>query len=220
MEVGIIAPIKLLKECCITNIQYCLPSLLLESKEYLFFYEDKVKQGCTLFLDCKKIGWRREPEILDIVKKSLKLITPNYVILPSHMFNKNKTIGIQREFLKKLRGHKLVQCLEGTTKEEISDCLTALPEMEIIIPSHNINTCKDISWSGPITYLDNHLNIEEIKNREGDILITSLPIRLGLQGRLLSDYRPSPPSLTFYEEENKYPTIIKRNIKEVIRYYQ
>ena len=136
------------------------------------------------------------------------------------MFNKNKTIDIQKEYTKKLKGHNLIACLEGTTQGELLQSIFASPKDIHAISSHIINTFHGIVRAGPIIYIDNHLNLEEVEDHEDDTLITSLPVRLGLQGRLLSDYRPSPSSLTFYEEENKYPVILRKNIEEVLRYYE
>jgi mRNA-degrading endonuclease RelE of RelBE toxin-antitoxin system len=220
LEIGIIAPIKLLEECCVTNTQYCIPELLLNSKTYLSFYKKKESKGDKILLDCKKLTWKRIPESLDIILQALKLITPTYIILPSYMFNKEKTIEVQKEYKKRLKGYKLIYCLEGTNEKETLDYLKLNPKVRITIPSHNINTCKNINWGYPVIYLDTHLRIDEIQPNDTNLLLTSLPVRLGLQGRLLSDFKPSPPSLTFYEEENNYPAILNKNIEEVIRYYQ
>ncbi len=50
MRVGIIAPISMLNEYCTTDIQYCLPRLLVENKIYRDFYKKRKKQKLLLSL--------------------------------------------------------------------------------------------------------------------------------------------------------------------------
>lgn len=221
MQVGIIAPIKFLREYCITNIQYCLPSLLVENEEYKNFYKERKKAGDTIILDCKKPGWKKEPEDWDLVQWTLEYLKPSMIILPSHMYSSSRTIEIASEYKAALPKMKLVGCLEGTSYEEVGKCLVELRKITstIAIPSHLYNTWKGEKYEGPKIYIDNYLRIEELDKLDG-ILVTALPVRLGLQGRLLSNYLPSPPSLTFYEVEDKYPMITKKNVEEVINYYE
>ncbi len=220
MKVGIIAPISSLRNHCTTEIQYCLPRLLVKEASYLGFYRQKVDEGNLVILDTKKMGWQRQPEDISIVEEALSLIDPSLVITPSHMYNVSKTLSSATNFLNRLHPSGVVGCLEGTNREEIEECARALKEMGIktlAIPSHLYRTVTTLEHNGPTIYLDNNLNIQELDGREG-ILVTSLPIRLGLRGSLLSDYLPSPPALTLYEEE-KFPKIIKRNIKEMLKFY-
>ncbi len=217
MKVGIIAPIKFLDKYCITNIQYCLPHLLCKNKEYREFYTNRQREGNTIILDCRNPTWKREPASPNEVGLSLKLINPTIIVAPSQMFNSLLSRDLYREFLTKFPSlsYKTVRCLEGTSKEDAKEYF----KEPIAIPSHMYNYVLGKAWGPQTIFVENHLNLEELDRREG-ILVTSLPVRLGLRGRLLSNYLPSPPSLTFYEEENKYPEITGKNVEETIEYYK
>lgn len=219
MKVGIISPIRLLSKYCTTNIQYVIPSLYSESKEYRNFYDRKVEKGDMVILDCKKVGWKREPEDLSLCIDVAKFLSPYLIILPSCMYNCIATLEVANRYANEFKGMNLVGCLEGTTIKEIKRCMRGIRKADMVaIPSHIYNICTKID-DKQVIYLDNHLRIEELEGLDG-ILVTSLPIRLGLLGRLLSDYLPSPPSLTFYEEEDLFPMIVESNVKEVLDYYE
>lgn len=215
MKVGIIAPIKFLGKYCITNIQYCLPDLICGNKEYREFYVGRERIGDAIILDCRKPTWKREPADFDIVKKALSVIRPTIMVSPSYMFNTQATINIFKEFKKRFRFNNIIGCLESTSKDKIKE----LGKVPVGVPSHMYRYALEYKWHPNTIFIENNLHLEELDNREG-ILVTSLPIKLGLQGRLLSDYLPSPPSLTYYEVEDKYPKITMQNIKETIEHYR
>jgi len=176
----------------------------------------------VIILDCRKPGWRRKPEDFDLCELAIKQIQPSLIILPSYMHNAEKTIEVAKYFIGKLSPYieKLVGCLEGTTTEEVNWCMKGIKGVfTYAIPSHLYGICKKVNWDKPIIYIDNHLHLEELNGLDG-ILVTSLPVRLGLVGRMLSEYVPSPPSLTFHEEEDKYPMITMKNVEEAIAYYE
>jgi len=215
MKVGIIAPINFLDKYCITNIQYVLPRLLVEESKYRNFYLDRKSKRNTVILDCKVPGWKREPEDFNLVKKALELITPEIIIAPSHMFNAKLSKEIHKKFLKEFPAEKTktVRCIEGTSESDLRCKKGDL----IAVPSHMFRFLGKLPVNS--LYIENHLDPKELEDKKG-ILVTSLPVRLGLQGRLLSDYKPAPESLTFYEEEDLYPKITLRNIEEIIEHYQ
>ena len=221
MKVGIISPIKTLRKYCTTNIQYALPKLLVDSKEYREFYQEQSERGNYLILDTCKVGWKREPEDFSIIGKALTLVHPSLIITPSYMYNLKKTLEVVKDFLHSFTPNAVAGCLEGTSQEEILTCVRELniPKVTTLaIPSHLYRIQSEVNHNGLTIYLENHLNVEELDSLDG-ILVTSLPVRLGLQGRFLSDYLPSPLSLTFYEED-KFPEVIKRNIDETVRFYE
>lgn len=219
MKVGIVAPIKLLNKYCTTNVQYCFPRLLMNSKEYRSFYNTRQELGNTIILDCRRITWKRSPEFLPVVQEALRYVKPNWVVLPSVMYNVPETLTVVKEHLRVLpKNLRFVGCLEGTTEEEVKRCKRQLSKMgldKFAIPSHLYHTYKNEE----AMYLGLHTNPEELVGYNG-ILITSLPVRLGLQGRFLIDYLPSPPPLTFYEDEDKWPETTKSNVEEVINIYE
>jgi len=218
MKVGIIAPIRFLDKYCVTDIQYCLPSFLVESAEYQDFYKSRKRQGDTVILDCRKPGWKREPENFRTVELALEMLRPNIVIAPSHMFNLKESEDIYKEFVEEFSSfkHIIIRCLEVISSSDIEN----FPKSRTFaIPSHSYRYVLDGNFGPNIFYIENHLNLNELDGRKG-ILVTSLPIRLGLQGRLVSDYKPSPNSLTFYEEEDPYPKVTMKNVMDTIEYYK
>ena len=73
MKVGLIAPINLLDTYCTPFIQYCIPRLLVDSSRYRQFYVRKRIKGSYIILDCKKLGWKREPEDSDTIIAALDM---------------------------------------------------------------------------------------------------------------------------------------------------
>jgi len=216
MKVGIIAPIRFLDKYCISDIQYCLPKLLVGYKAYRDFYIGKQEKGNIIIMDCRKPSWRREPEDFGIIREALKVINPSIIIAPSYMFNAKASMDIYKEFKRTFKSDKIIRCLEGTSEEEIE---REAKEPSTAVPSHMYRHALKRRKGLLTVFIENHLNLEELYGLDG-ILVTSLPIRLGLQGRLLSNYLPSPDSLTFYEEKDTYPTITAKNIQETIEYYR
>lgn len=217
MRVGIIAPIKFLEKYCITNIQYCLPALVVENQTYRNFYCKRRIQGNTIILDCKKPGWKREPEDINIVKKAIEILEPDLVIAPSCMFRPKESEEIYKWFRKVIKARNVVRCIEGTSEKEVGKYVEE--GNFTAIPSYMFKYALKRRWVNNIIFIENHLSIDELKGYQG-LLVTSLPIRLGLQGRVLSDYLPSPPSLTFYETEDKYPMVTRKNVEETLEYYE
>src|SRR3972149_11311758 len=93
MEIGIIAPIKLLKKyCLLTKVQYVVSSLHSWEPEYAKFYLSRKEKGDTIILDIRDPGWRRSPDKISNIQKCLEELDPDYVILPSFMFDIKATI--------------------------------------------------------------------------------------------------------------------------------
>ena len=223
MKVGIITPPKLLKYST-TGIHYCLPRFVVEDVKYRKFFQNRLGKGETVIMDLVKPGWKREPERL-LVEEALQYLTPTHIILPSLMFNAEKTSELIEEFGTLLDGIEApkIACVEGATFDAIANMLTALRHCRLIAyPAHlyRLHTPVIEREKGKsIIYIDNYRCVEELDGVKEGILVTSLPIRLGLAGRFLSDYSPSPPHLKFDEEE-KFPSVIRKNIQEVLEHYE
>jgi hypothetical protein len=218
MEIGFITPVAM-TEYSVTKIHYCLPSFILSSESYRDFF--KSKREDTVIMDIRQPGWNRKPEDLDTFYKALEVFTPSLIILPSYAFSKKKTLDLLPKYLKDLPLTNLVACLEGTTFEEVkayAEGVKALGVTRFAVPSHLYRLYRGKGLKNGI-FIDNHLTVMELVSRDG-ILVTSLPVRLGLQGRLLQDFTPSPPSLTFTETEDVYPMVIKRNIEDTLKIYK
>lgn len=215
MKIGIIAPIHLLEKYCITDVHYVLPRLLVKESRYRTFYTKKKAQGHTIILDCRTPHWLRVPEDFGLVEKALGLLLPDILVMPSHMFNATLTQEVCKKFLKEvvISKSKVLGCIEGASESY----LKYKKETNYAIPSHMYRFLGKLPVKA--LYIDNHLDPKELLGRKG-ILVTSLPVRLGLQGRLLSDFKPAPESLTFYEEEDLYPDIVLKNVEDMIDYYK
>jgi hypothetical protein len=218
MKIGIISPIKFLDKYCITDVQYCLPRLLVDYESYWKFYKGRKKEGDTTILDCRKPSWRREPESFRTIELALGMLKPDIIIAPSYMFNKDASKEIHKKFVEEFVGFKniIVKCLEGSSEQDIE---VPPRSKSVAIPSHMFRYLNSIKLPTNTIFIENHINLEELGKRKG-ILVTSLPVKLGLLGRLMSDYRPSPNSLTFEEKEDDYPKITLKNIKDTIEFYK
>ena len=216
MKVGIIAPIKFLDRYCITNVQYCLPKLLVGSEVYQDFYRARQKRGDIIILDCKKPGWKREPEDFDTVELALSMVLPSIIVAPSYMFNSKESERVYQEFIEEFAvwEDRIVRCLEGISEKEVKK-----PKGITAVPSHIYKYLLREKWKPDTLFIENDKKVDELDGRKG-ILVTSLPLKLGLQGRLLSDYKPAPNSLTFFEEEDNYPKVTMKNIMDTIEYYK
>jgi len=221
MRVGIVAPIACLKKYCTTRIQYCIPDLL-KVPEYSKFYKSRQEKMDLIILDFRDLILPRRPSREDTHESNIDI-----VISPSYAFKKNKTLEVFRDFFhRELRTNsEICGCIEGATLEEAQVCIKELESSKIsylALPSHMQLVFKGErpSTSLPIIFLDNRTSPYECKGRLGDILITSLPVRLGLLGRLNNDSLPSPDSLDFFTKENLYPTVIEKNIEDTLEYYE
>ena len=208
MKIGLVAPPSMLNYC-ITSTQYCLPYLIVENKKYRGFYVRKALEGNTTILDCRRLEWRRTPEKLETCLKAIEMLSPSIIILPSVMHNRKRTFEAACKYITKMKevGERFAYCIEGTSSKELRESVSDSRNIPgnaftIAVPSHSHRLCKSITYERPIIYLGVHQNIDELLEVPDGILITSLPLRLGLEGKLLSNYLPTPPSLTFLEEEN------------------
>jgi hypothetical protein len=229
MNVGIVAPIKMLNKYCKGGIQYCIPMWLLENDDYFDFYGRKSLDGNSLvIMDTKHKDSRRQPEDEDVIIDAGEALKPDMVITPSVAFNKDKTIA---EFLKfrnsdwgsSFMKEGLIGCLEGATLEEVISCAE---EMRLHVgyygvASHLLSFIGEgLKIAKPIVYIDNRTSPWEISLQKGDIIISSLPVRLGLCGRLNSNHLPSPPPLDLLEDKDNYPTITTQNVDDFISHFK
>ena len=222
MRVGIITPPKLLKYST-TKVHYCLPRFIEEDPRYRKFFIDRVRKDEVVILDLIKPGWKRTPESAEIIEAALSFITPTYTVLPSYMYNLEKTVRTARETSRLVDGlgSTLVPCIEGSTLKEIITALSMFSWAKTMaFPAHIYKVCTiDQLPVKSAIFIDNWKNIDELGRVKDSILVTSLPIRLGLAGRFLSDFSPAPPRLKF-DEEDKFPAVIRKNIQEAVEHYE
>lgn len=227
MEVGIIAPPKLLNKYCNKGVQYCLPKLLVENTDYRNFYREKYKCNGKIILDCRSPeGWKRVPEDLDIVKRAIYFLGDeiDIIILPSFTYKRKETRKVTESFLRELKSFTVAVCPEGPTFREflgsykelkaLGPNLTAIPSYSIPVVGPRIK-----EFEGSI-FIDNYQKVEEFDGIKNGTLVTSLPIRLGLEGRLLSDYLPTPQALTFNEDKDSFSKVTETNVRETLEFYK
>lgn len=225
MDIGIIAPIKFLNRYCITRIQYCLPELLLDFKEYLDFYTSCLIGGEKVILDCKTLHPLRKPINIEILKEVLTKIDPTLIIMPSNAFSLTKTLKLQEEFLELeflkpwKKSNRLIPCIEGTNETEVLKYLDIWQDSELAIPSHMYIVTKKMSRPPRGLFIENRNDIYEIPNGPGTLL-TSMPIRLGFEGRLNSLGPTTSSTLNFNLEEDRFSLVIEKNIEDLINHYK
>lgn len=230
MKVGIIAPTKMMAKYCNTYHLYCLPELVIEDKRYYTFFKERSLSGKFIFMDSVKVGWKREPISNYILDRALDMINPAGLILPSYSFNLPATLEVAKETYERYKTYSylLVSCLEGTNYEEVGKAVEYLPQTDMrAIPSYLLKIVKEgleqvqlgQEVVNNVVIIENQSNVYEAYGFSG-LLLTSLPVRLGLQGRLNSNYQPSPETLNYKEEEDNFPSMVRENIEEAIRFYE
>lgn len=176
-------------------------------------------------MDCKSLYWQREPEDIYVVGDALLLVRPTYIIYPSYMYDIKATLALIEAYTELFNRYRLrsIPCVEGASREGFKRCLESYKSKEIAIPNHTFGLFdQTIIKDRFVIYIDNCKMAEELVGYGDGILVTSLPIRLGLLGRLLSNPKPMPPSLT-YTEDVELPAlerVIDRNVKEMIELYE
>jgi len=225
MEIGIIAPIKFLNRYCITRIQYCLPELLVESKEYLNFYTSCLLSQEKVILDCRTTDPIRKPISSSLLKEALDKLKPTLIVMPSNAYSLSKTLTTQEEFLNLdylqtwKESRSLIACLEGTNELEVLRFQDFWKGYKIAIPSHMYIVTRKMLHGPRGYFIENRNDPYEIPNGSG-ILLTSMPIRLGLEGRLNSLGPTTSSTLNFYLEEERFESVIDKNIEDLINHYK
>lgn len=217
MELGLIAPLILLDVCKLTRIQYVLPYLLIQEKGYRSFYTDRAKSGNKVFLDASDSGWKRAPEALSTVEKALEVLTPTAIILPCYLFDYRKSLTEVSAY--KSFKLPLIGSLTGCESKEYQRHYEELRDRGItsfLITDSAYRFCKDLPLESRFLLI-NTKNPWDLDLKDKDIVFTSFPISLGLQGRFMFEGVPSPPVLT-YREPLTFPDVVYKNLKEVLSY--
>ena len=225
MDIGIIAPIKFLNKYCITRIQYCLPELLLDSPGYFDFYTSCLVGEEKVILDCRTMDPLRKPISSNILKEVLEKFKPTLIIMPSNAYSLNKTLTTQEEFLNldylNLWRHsrKLIACLEGTNELEVIKYQESWKGYKLAIPSHMYIVTRKMFQAPRGYFIENRNDPYEVPNGSG-VLLTSMPIRLGFEGRLNSLGPTTSSTLNFHLEEERFESVIEKNIEDLINHYK
>jgi len=229
MNVGIIAPIAMLDKYCKGSIQYCIPAWLLDNDKYFDFYARKVLDSNNIvIMDTRTKDGKRQPEDEDITVAAGESLRADMVITPSVAFHKERTIAEFFKFRNSDWGSSfmkdgLIGCVEGATLEEVVSCASILKDhvSYYAVASHLLSFIRENLVSDkPVVYIDNRTSPWEINMKRGDIMISSLPVRLGLSGRLNNNYMPSPGPLNMLDSRDDYPTITMQNVDDFISHFK
>ena len=235
MRVAIQAPIPLLEEyCTLTNYQVCKALLILDNPIYREFYTQRKALGDYTVLDCS-ISNPREAVSSDSLMEAVRVLRPNLVVVPDYDVNYLRTVDSSVHFLRiyskelKQLGVDSLGMVQGATLKQYRLCYSnlfglveaiGLPRtMEVKVGRarflREIQTTKPVHIFGlqnsPEKELDSLLDLENVFG-----IVSSLPFRLGLQCRLLEEYRPEPPELDYLSTRNPYPEFTRDNIKDLI----
>lgn len=230
MKVAIVAPVKYLSEyCLLTDFQMCYADIYKKSSTYKKFYLDRKEKGDIVILDYtaklpKKVPSEREYLCV------LSDLKPDYVVLPDIDFSVEKTITLAKKYLDKIDSSiQLIANLQGQNADLVYKCynsvrdyanviglpcsLEKIMERDILIKDFGITKERCIFLE---VYKNPRLEVSSLPNILG--IVTSYPVRLGLDLRSLSEYYPTPPSLDFLSEKNPMPELVLENVYNFLEY--
>ncbi|GAG42034.1 unnamed protein product, partial [marine sediment metagenome] len=119
MKVGIVSPVKYLDKC---SREFCLCyASLLWSKPYREYFLEL--DGVVILADSHVLP--RRPA-LDRLREGVKLLHPNYVILPSMDYSVDKTTRLVRAFLRSVKIRNPIGVLQGYDLESMLACYNFL----------------------------------------------------------------------------------------------
>ena len=221
MNIGIVTPISLLKLSKLGSLKVAY-SILCKDRDYLNFFRNK----SNIVLDYSPVVPRKDYISLDIFTKTIEILNPEYIVVPSVDFSTTKTIDLA-ERLSSVVGSRGIGILQGTTLDQLSKCYTrfvdlfgvvGLPStLEVVARRYEIIRDLDIKMS--TIYLEVYNNpLEEIPSEANTLgIITSFPIRLALESRNLDDFIPTPKKLDFhYDVSSVNIELAESNIKRYI----
>ncbi len=237
MRVAIQAPIPLLEDyCTITNYQVCKPDLILESKLYRDFYIHRKEQRDYVVLDCSGSEPRKSVSG-KVLLEAVMALKPNLVVAPDYDVSFVKTVELTLSFIrthgKDIRdlGVGILGMVQGATLEQCLSCYkdicrlvdaVGLPR-SIEVQVGRASFLKRLRTHKPIHIFGIHgdpeRELEDLLDLDRRYLFgvsTSLPVRLGLQCRLLDEYTPEPPQLDYLSNHNPYPEFTRDNIKDFL----
>lgn len=237
MRVAIQAPISLLEDyCTLTDYQVCKPGLILESRTYRDFYIYRREQRDYIVLDCSDTEPRQSVPS-GLLLEATKILKPNLVVAPDYDVSSVKTVELTVAFLQtfgeevRSLGVKLLGMVQGANLEQCLFCYrnfsrlvdaVGLPR-NIEVRIGRAKLLKRIRTGKPIHIFGIHGNPEVELDSLLDLgrnnlfgVSTSLPVRLGLQCRLLDEYTPEPPQLDYHNRRNPYPDFTKNNIEDFL----
>ena len=220
MRVGVISPVKYLAKFS-SKLHLCYASLL-NRREYLNYYTSV--DGVRILEDSPNLP--RRPNI-ERLKEGMKLVKPNYVVLPSIDFSAKKTIELVKYFLSKVKTSQSIGVIQGYDIDSLQTCynflkdnceLVALPSpLETIAKRAEI--ARDLGLGKKVIWLEVYSNpYEEIPAKESMGICTSFPLRLAQVNKRLSEFaqRPGNPVLLDFGKDDLVEELASENVREYI----
>lgn len=220
MRVGIISPVKYLDQFS-SKLHLCYASLL-RRKEYLDFYSNT--EGLLILEDSPILP--RRPNI-ERLKAGVKLLEPDYVVLPSIDYSAIKTVKLAKYFLRRAKVEKPVGVVQGYDIDSLQACynflkdnceLIALPSpLETIAKRAEI--ARDLGLGEKVVWLEVYSNpYEEVPAKESVGICTSFPLRLAQVNKRLSEFaqRPGNPVLLDFGRDDLLLELASENVRAYI----
>lgn len=220
MRVGIISPVKYLGKFS-SKLHLCYASLL-HKKEYLDFYNSI--DGLRILEDSPELP--REPNV-EKLKTGIKLLEPDYVVLPSIDYSAVKTIKLAKYFLRRLSTDNIIGVVQGYDLDSLQVCynflkdncsLVALPSpLETIARRSEI--ARDLGLNEKVIWLEVYKDpYEEVPPKDSIGICTSFPLRMAQVNKRLSEFteKPSNPLLLDFDKEDLVLELASENVRAYI----
>jgi hypothetical protein len=227
-----IVPTLLLDKYCRKGTQLCYASVAQKDEQYLDFYSSLSREGIPVLLDhSPKVP--HAPVCPDLLVEMVGRIGPSMVVLPNMDLSPERTIALSEAFVSdhtELVGEvEFVGMLQGYDVKGIGGCYARLAGIcdyvglpasaEKVMARHAL--IQELHITGKVIYFEVYNDPTAEIPWDGNTIgiVTSWPVRMGLDLRPLDQYRPTPKPLDFgvkrlSEEQAKF---IDWNVKEYAR---
>jgi hypothetical protein len=234
MQIGIISPTTLLsKYSSSSHIQYCYGEIAVNNSLYLEYYSriTSLNQKKLVLLDWSPTLPRSSKGYSYKDYHTVRLVVnPTHIVLPCVEFNKSKTlewveswIASDEKYYGRGSGFQYLGIVQGSSQEEIESCarilgsfdkinLLGVPSsLELVCPRESLHIQKKKSLLLEIYGVLRNEVID--KSYRG--IVSSLPIRLGIENKSLSS-KCSKLELDFNYQSNSVK--VQENVADFIRY--
>ena len=232
MKLGMISPVPLLKKYSSRfPLQYIYCTVALDKQNYKNYYKNQSLLDRTLLVEWSPNLPRGSDKSFDprAYRRIVNELHPSLVVIPSKDYDYLTTIESAIKFCasstwKDYPIGNYIGLIQGTNEKEILECYScyrqlgisniglASPLELVILRRDLIKVLNPISGIG-IYFIETYADIlSEIPTQPVRGFCTSFPIRLGLEGRTISDWGPTPPPLDFNKEEDS--TLIEDNVED------
>jgi len=219
MKLGLICPLNLLEYEDSFKVHYFLPYLALKYSIYKHKLLQWKARGDILIMDGSRSSG--VPEDLEVLLEGIEKVKPTHVILPSIKFQFKHTVEILPKYDIIMNiGIDSIMPLEGVELVDLLNCMSQTKEYKIhSIRSYLYPIIKNEFSNQEILYIETRNTLRELEDRKG-MLVSSMPIRLSIEGLPLSSNKTNPKQINLIEEENKYPDLLEKNIRDYKLMYE